>query len=123
MAKKQEFSFIRFKYLLQSDFNVPVVVDQQTQVEPGKNTEIADLFKQLDESGEVHSYEYSGDTPINIHGSDFADNETTYQGAYERFEIGDYVNEEPQMQQTHEVSAANAANEVSESPNDSSASK
>lgn len=121
MAKTQlKPIYIRTRYCAMLNFNCPLIIDESTQVEPGKATEISDLFKQLDESGEVHSYEYTGDTPVNIHGNDFAENPTTYQGVYEQWEFGDAVREVQQMQQASEASAANAANVENSAPEKSS---
>lgn len=83
--------------------------DTSTDVEPGKSCEISDLFKSLDESGEVHSFDYSGDNPIRLHGGDFAENETTYQGAYERFQYGEPPLGESQASAASEVQQASAA--------------
>lgn len=102
--------FVRKRY--QMFVNRPRAVclfDTSTAVEPGKACEISDLFKNLDESGEVHNYDYSGDVPIRLHGGDFAENETTYQGAYEHFHYG----EPPQGEnQTSDASAAPQASAV-----------
>lgn len=102
--------FVRKRY--QMFLNRPRAVclfDASTAVEPGKACEISDLFKSLDESGEVHNYDYSGDVPIRLHGGDFAENETTYQGAYEHFQYGEPPQGESQTSAASEVPLASAA--------------
>lgn len=113
---------IRTRYSLMNDYNSSVIIDDSTTVEPGLSTEVSDLFKHLDESGEVHNYEYTNDAAVNVFGSEFSENETTYQGAYERWEYGDAVAEAQRTQQENVVSEASAASvQNSETENSSDA--
>lgn len=100
---------------LDTFLNMPRVncfFDSSTDVEPGKACEISDLFRSLDESGEVHNYDYSGDEPIRLHGGDFAENETTYQGAYERFQYGEPPQGENQSSAASEAQPASAVEQT-----------
>lgn len=85
MAKQKSIQIVRLKYSV----GYPIVkVSDETQTNPDLSCEISDLFKQVDESGEVNNFAYSDTTPVNAYGSDFAEgNETTYQGAYEEWQF------------------------------------
>lgn len=118
MAKKLKISYVRNKF---GKLYCSVGVDVSTSTNPDLSTEIADLFKQVDESGEVNNFAYSDNEPVSAYKGDFAENETTYQGAYEEYQYG---NSEMQQESNAERSEAkrSGTNEANaELPNDSSA--
>lgn len=118
MAKKIEITYVRNKF---GKLYCGVGVDVSTSTNPDLSTEIADLFKQVDESGEVNNFAYSDNTPVSAYQGDFAENETTYQGAYEEYLYG---NSETQLESNAERSAAERSGTnatSSELPNDGSA--
>lgn len=100
MAKKIDISYVRNKF---GKLNCVVGIDVYTSTNPDLSTEIADLFKQVDESGEVNNFAYTDDQPVSAYQGDFAENETTYQGAYEEYLYG---NSEMQQESNAERSEA-----------------
>lgn len=107
MSKK--ISYTRSRWQVFQNCQYITVFDDHTDVEPGKCCEVADLFKQLDESGEVHNFQYSDNLPMSLHPGDFAENETTYQGAYERWLYGEPPQGDSQTSASSEAQTASAA--------------
>lgn len=120
MVKKLDLTIVRNKF---GKLYCRVSVDVSTTTNPDLSVEIADLFKQVDESGEVNNFAYTDNKPVSAYKGDFAENETTYQGAYEEYLYG---NSEMQQESNAERSEAkrSGTNEANaELPNDSSAPK
>lgn len=107
MAKHNLKLIVRNKFALNF---CSVFVDATSETNPDLECEIADLFKQVDESGEVNNFAYSDNQPVRAYQGDFAENETTYQGAYEEYLYG----QADTQQQTSERAsvASKQANEV-----------
>lgn len=118
MAKKIDISYVRNKF---GKLYCGVGVDVSTSTNPDLSTEIADLFKQVDESGEVNNFAYSDNTPVSAYKGDFAENETTYQGAYEEYLYGNSETQSESNAERSEAKRSGTNATSSELPNDSSA--